>query len=389
MKNKFYICLVLAGAMLLARPCTLQAQLFFTNGFYFSTNDGSACIVDYSYEANNPGFMGVVSIPGTVVVNGIALPVTSIGEGAFADYAGFNYIGGLLIPNSITNIGNNAFAGCEYLTNIMIGNSVINIGYSAFEECLSLDNVVIPNSVNSIGAGAFMSCIRLTNIAIGSGVTNIGICVFEGCWQLQTITVDASNPVYSGVGGVLFDKNQTALIEFPGATGSYSVPDTVTSIYPCAFDYCEHLTNITIGSSVTSIGSYAFVDGNNSPRLYFCGNAPSADATIFTDDSNGTVYYLPGTSGWTTNYYGLPTALWFLPNPLILASQPSFGVQSNQFGLTISWATNAAVVVEACTNLSNPAWQPVQTNSLTGGTAYFSDPQWANYPGRFYRLISP
>jgi hypothetical protein len=46
-------------------------------------------------------------------------------------------------------------------------------------------------------------------------------------------------------------------------------------------------------------------------------------------------------------------------------------------------------VVEACTNLSNPVWQPVQTNTFTAGTAYFSDPQWTNYPGRFYRLRSP
>jgi hypothetical protein len=47
------------------------------------------------------------------------------------------------------------------------------------------------------------------------------------------------------------------------------------------------------------------------------------------------------------------------------------------------------VVVEACTNLSNPDWQPMQTNLLTTGSAYFSDPQWTNYPNRFYRLRSP
>jgi hypothetical protein len=47
------------------------------------------------------------------------------------------------------------------------------------------------------------------------------------------------------------------------------------------------------------------------------------------------------------------------------------------------------VVVEACTNLANPDWQPVQTNLLATGSVYFSDPQWTNYPGRFYRLRSP
>ena len=78
-----------------------------------------------------------------------------------------------------------------------------------------------------------------------------------------------------------------------------------------------------------------------------------------------------------------------LPNPLILTSGPGFGVQSNAFGFIISWATNLPVVVEACTNPANHSWSPLKTNALTGGWCYFSDPQWANYPGRFYRLRWP
>jgi hypothetical protein len=94
---------------------------------------------------------------------------------------------------------------------------------------------------------------------------------------------------------------------------------------------------------------------------------------------------LPGTTGWGAMFDGLPTAPWFLPNPVILNSEPSFGVGANGFGFTISWATNASVVVEAATNLANPVWLPVSANTLTSGTNYFSDPQWTNYPMRFYR----
>ena len=68
---------------------------------------------------------------------------------------------------------------------------------------------------------------------------------------------------------------------------------------------------------------------------------------------------------------------------------PSFGVQANEFGFIISWATKSAVVVEACTNPANPNWSPVRTDILTDGSANFSDPQWTNYPSRFYRLRSP
>jgi hypothetical protein len=67
----------------------------------------------------------------------------------------------------------------------------------------------------------------------------------------------------------------------------------------------------------------------------------------------------------------------------------SFGIQTNCFGFNIAGNTNATVVVEACTNMTNPVWVPVQTNILTSGSIYFSDPGWTNYTNRFYRLRSP
>jgi hypothetical protein len=109
---------------------------------------------------------------------------------------------------------------------------------------------------------------------------------------------------------------------------------------------------------------------------------------VFSGDNNATVYYLAGTTGWTNPWQGRPTALWFLPNPLILNSGSSFGVQSNGFAFIISWATNISVVVEASTNLANPLWFTVSTNTLTNGSIYFSDAQWTNYPAHFYRIRS-
>jgi hypothetical protein len=112
---------------------------------------------------------------------------------------------------------------------------------------------------------------------------------------------------------------------------------------------------------------------------------------FFASSPNVTVYYLPGTTGWEdfARLAGVPIALWFLPNPLILNNGPGFGVQTNGFGFIISWATNIPVVVEACTDLAHPAWSPVGTNTLTGGSSCFSDPDWMNHPGRYYRLRSP
>ena len=77
--------------------------------------------------------------------------------------------------------------------------------------------------------------------------------------QPERITVDALNSVYSSVDGVLFNKSQTTLIQYPGGkAGSYTIPNSVTSIGDCAFDGCTSLTSVTIPNSVTSIGDCAF-----------------------------------------------------------------------------------------------------------------------------------
>ena len=99
-----------------------------------------------------------------------------------------------------------------------------------------------------------------------------------------------------------------------------------------------------------------------------------------------TVYYLPGTTGWGPTSGGRPTALW---KPQFQANDISFGVRTNRFGFNITWASGRIVVVEACTDLAQPLWFPLGTNTLTDGSSYSSDPQWVNYPARFYRLRSP
>jgi hypothetical protein len=163
----------------------------------------------------------------------------------------------------------------------------------------------------------------------------------------------------------------------------------VTTIESMAFGYCTSLASITFPNSVTSLYQEVFYFCSSLTEVHFQGDAPSNDPGEFHGTAVATVYYLPGTAGWGPTFSDIPTAPWLLPNPLILESNSSFGVRTNRFGFMISWATNIGVVVEACTDLANPVWTPLRTNTLTRGTAYFSDPQWTNYPARFYRLRSP
>jgi len=107
---------------------------------------------------------------------------------------------------------------------------------------------------------------------------------------------------------------------------------------------------------------------------------------VFDNDTNETVYYLPGTTGWSSTFGGCLAVLW---NPTIQASGSSFGLSNNQFGFNITGATNAPIVVEACTNLASPVWISLTNATLTKGLFYFSDPQWTNHSVRYYRISSP
>ena len=76
---------------------------------------------------------------------------------AFADckFIGCRSLTSLVIPDSVTNIGDYAFWNCRSLTDIVIPDGVTSIGKCAFEGCSALSSVVIPDSVSCIGFGAF------------------------------------------------------------------------------------------------------------------------------------------------------------------------------------------------------------------------------------------
>jgi len=500
--------ILLALLLLSALPNVAQAQYYYTNSYGIWSYTPGTGTVAIAGLINIP-LNGVVVIPDTI--NGY--PVTTIGNSAFDQMSGLTKV---TIGTNAISIGSSAFNLCYGMKSITIGKSVTNIGESAFDGCWGLTNIAIPNSVASLGNYAFQSCFALTNVMIGSGITSIGSEAFSGCNSLINISVAPANSSFSSVAGVLFDKSQTTLIEYPGGkAGSYSTPSSVTSIgsdafefcssltgvtipgsvisfgdfafsqctglasvaipdsvtslglnvfdrctgltnisvdpanptfssmagvlfdrsqmtlieYPCgktgsysissgvntigdsafsqctgltgviipdsvtsigvdAFAFCTSLTSVTIGSGLinslfSGLGSYAFSDCPKLAKVYIRGNSPTPanDLTVFSGDTNAIVYYQPDTTGWGALFDGLPT--W---NPQLSGGGSNMGVQNHQFGFSISGNNNLVVVVEACTNVAGPVWLSVSTNTLAGGTNYFSDPQWTNYPARFYRL---
>ena len=450
--------------------------------------------------------------------------VTSIVGYAFYDCSTLTSV---TIPPSVTNIGDSAFEECTSLRSLIIPGSVTSIGQEAFEVCTSLTNITIPSSVTSIGEAAFARCTSLTSVTIPASVTNLGDWAFVSCTSLTAITVDPLNSCYSSAAGVLFDKAQMTIIQYPaGKAGAYSISNSVTSIGQEAFEVCTSLTSVSIPGSVTNLGDWAFDYCTGLTNVYFTGNAPTADSTVFNSDTNATVCYYLGYTGWNSTFAGLPAVplnpfalttnaaattiaaytgpggaitipptinglpvtsigadafasnttltsvtiptsvtsisnyafygctgltnmaipasvtsigcsafaqtslagvyfqgnaptvcstafgdpptIYYLPgttgwdvfaantgltpvlwNPGIPTDDGVFGAQTNYFGFNITNAANLTVVVEACTNLVNPIWVPLTTNTLVNGLFYFSEPVEGNSSGWFYGLGLP
>ncbi len=336
------------------------------------------------------------------VPNGVA----SVSYGAFADCA---LLTSISVPGTVTNLEAAAFSGCHSLTNIDISGAITAIGASTFENCSNLCSLTLPETVLNIGEFAFGFCSSLatmslptglqnierwafwgsalTNIAIAAGVTNIDAAAFVACEGLQSLNVDTKNAFYASIDGVLFDKSCATLLQCPARKrGPYVIPGSATTIGGSAFGYCSDLAQIIAPGSVATIGDYAFESCTNLTGVYFCGNAPLAGVAPFWDDPYVIVYYLPGAAGWGPQFGGRPTALWL---PQVDHNPAAFGLHNNQFGFSINWAAGKSVVVDACTDLANPIWSALSTNTLSpDGTAAFSDPNWTAFSTRFYRVRS-
>ena len=221
--------------------------------------------------------------------------VTTIGDWAFSWCSNLTSI---TIPNSLTTISDSAFYGCSklsavYMTDIgawcsiHFANFRSNPLYYAKNLYLNgelVSDMVIPDSVTSIGDYAFSHCFNLTSITISDSITSIGDYAFSDCSGLTSIVIPDS---VTTIGDSAFSHcfNLTSIV----------IPDSVTSIGNSAFDNCDGLTSIVIPDSVTSIGDWAFAYCHNLKNVYYTGTAEQwANIQIAVNNASlvsATVYY--------------------------------------------------------------------------------------------------
>ena len=204
----------------------------------------------------------------------IADSVTTIEESAFDSCQRLSTVN---LSKNITILADGIFSNCIVLERIMIPNGVTSIGSGAFFGCSSLQNITIPDSVTRIGVGAFSSCTSLTSISIPANVTaffvdndglilnDISCSPFGSCTSMTEIHVDAENPSYKDVDGVLYNKDGTILISYPaGKPGStFAVPSGVSDISWRAFFGASNLTQVALPEGITEINFYTFQNCTN------------------------------------------------------------------------------------------------------------------------------
>lgn len=260
------------------------------------SEDGTERGLEKVVIENGTETIGKEAFNGCKKLNDIILPdsVTSIGENAF-QYTGLYYewFDGnedvLYINNHLISV----YQGTANECNIKSGTKTI--ADSAFFACGSLPGITIPDSVTSIGNRAFKDCNSLKSITIPKRVTTIGNCAFYTCYDLQSIEVDSGNPEYCSENGVLYNKEKTEIIRFPKEKTevSFAIPKSVTKIADGAFEYCKNLTNVTISNDMTSIGNNAFESCSGLTNITIPKSVTSIGDRAFSECSKLTSIIIP------------------------------------------------------------------------------------------------
>ena len=244
------------------------------------------------------------------------------------------------LPNTMEEMGNFLFSGCdsltsvtlpkylksgsfnfddsENLTSILIDDS--NPYYSSDGSALfdkyktkmifavnSLREYAIPSSVSEINKGAFYNCRRLKTLVLPLRLKGENVAIrFQDCDSLYSISVDEKNPYLCSDGSALYNKDKSELVFVCHTVRKMSIPSSVTKIGDYAFCKCKNLTSIELPSGVTSLGDDAFINCTNLSSLTLPSSVKKIGSSTFWGCESLTSITLPSgvENVWYDTFHG-------------------------------------------------------------------------------------
>ena len=227
----------------------------------------------------------------------VADSVTTIGDGAFSDCSQLYVVN---IPQNLITLASGIFSDCTALEHIAIPNGITTISQLAFAGCSNLKSVNIPDSVTAIGERAFSDCTSLPSISIPDSVTtffinndgwiadDISHSPFSNCTSMTEIRVDANNPAYMAVDGILYNKERTILISYPAgkSESTFTVPGSVSDISWRAFSGASNLTQVVLPEGITEVGFSTFQDCTSLKSINIPDSVTLISQNAFSNCSN-------------------------------------------------------------------------------------------------------
>ena len=266
-------------------------------------------------------------------------------------------------------------------------NQITITKYEGPDGAVSIPGTINDLPVTSIGDRVFNGCKGLTSVRIPNSVTSIGDNAFNNCTSLTSVTVEASNPAFSSVDGVLFNKNQTTLIQCPeGKAGSYVIPNSVTSIGKLAFSGCKNLTSVTIPNSVTSIGNAAFWFCKGLTSVTIPNSVTNIRELTFSHCTSLASVTIPNsvTDIWGLAFSGC-TSLTSVTIPDSVT-----GISGNAFSFCKS--LTSAVFMGKAPIMGAHVFDKAAPDfkiSYSEGAKGFSSPKWEEYPSQMMKAAKP
>lgn len=218
--------------------------------------------------------------------------VTAIGAAAFMNCTNIAEIN---LPDSIEQIGTDAFSQCKALQSIYLSENIEIIRSSAFSNCSSLTEVRLPSKLKKVNSHTFSGCSNLMQVLLGDNIQTIETCAFSSCLSLKEIQLPDS-----------LSEIESWAFRYSGLE-RIDLPESVTKIGTLAFADCKNLTEVNLPSGITELSDYLFMNSPKLSHIDIPNGVKKIGSRVFSGCRSITTLYIPDnvTEFATTAFGGL------------------------------------------------------------------------------------